>query len=91
MIDVPDKKDDWGLHNSQHPFFPPAQDEDSVKPAAKQTAKPAAAATPAPVAKPAQPAASAPSVVTPPVAAQPADGTPAQEPSTNYSPSHPAE
>jgi pilus assembly protein CpaC len=91
MIDVPDKKDDWGLHNSQHPFFPPGQDEDSVKPAAKPIAKPAAAATPTPVAKPAQPAAGAPTVATPPVAATPADGTPAQEPSTNYSPSHPAE
>jgi len=88
MIEPPDKKDDWGLHNPQHMGFP-VHDEDSVKPA-KKAAKPAAAAAPAPAGKPAQPAATAPSVVTPPVAAPPA-GTPAQEPSTNYSPSRPAE
>ncbi len=94
MIEPPDKKDDWGLHNPDHMGFP--HDEDSTKPA-KQKAKPAAAApvpatksAPASAAKPVQPAASSPSVVTPPVAAQPA-GSPAQEPSTNYSPSRPAE
>jgi len=88
MIEPPDKKDDWGLHNPQHMGFP-VHDEDSVKPA-KKAAKPAAAAAPAPTGKPAQPAAAAPAVVTPPVAAPPA-GTSAQEPSTNYSPSRPAE
>ncbi len=88
MIEPPDKKDDWGLHDPQHMGFP-VHDEDSVKPA-KQAAKPAAAAAPAPAGKPAQPAAAAPAVVTPPVAA-PTAGTPAQEPSTNYSPSRPAE
>jgi pilus assembly protein CpaC len=97
MIEAPDKKDDWGMHNPQHMGFP-VHDEDSVK-RAKRSAKHAAAATPAPAAKPApasaakpsQPAAAAPAVVTPPVAAQPATGSPAQEPSTNYSPSRPAE
>jgi pilus assembly protein CpaC len=100
MIEPPDKKDDWGLHNPQHMGFP-VHDEDSAKPA-KRHAKPAAAATPAPAAKSASaptakpaapPAASAPAVTTPPVAAQPAPaaGAPAQEPSTNYSPSRPAE
>ncbi|HXI82747.1 MAG TPA: pilus assembly protein N-terminal domain-containing protein [Verrucomicrobiae bacterium] len=95
MIEPPDKKDDWGLHNPQHMGFP-VNDEDSVKPA-KKAAKPAASAAPATkpasTAKPAtaQPAATAPTVATPPVAAQPATGTPAQEPSTNYSPSRPAE
>jgi pilus assembly protein CpaC len=95
MIEAPDKKDDWGLHNPQHMGFP-VHDEDSVK-RAKKAAKPAAAAAPAPAAKtapaakPAQPAAAAPAVVTPPVAAQPAAGNPAQEPSTNYSPARPAE
>jgi len=88
MIEPPDKKDDWGLHNPQHMGFP-VHDEDSVKPA-KKAAKPAAAAAPTPDGKPAQPAAGAPAVVTPAVAAPPA-GTPAQEPSTNYSPSRPAE
>jgi pilus assembly protein CpaC len=95
MIEPPDKKDDWGLHNPQHMGFP-VHDEDSVKPA-KRTARPAAAATPAPaaktspVAKPAQPTATAPAVATPPVAAQPATATPAQEPSSNYTPARPAE
>jgi len=90
MIEPPDKKDDWGLHNPQRMGFP-VHDEDSVKPA-KKAAKPAASAgKPAPTANPAQPAATAPSVVTPPVAAPPAAGTPTQEPSTNYSPSRPAE
>jgi len=94
MIEAPDKKDDWGLHNPQHMGFP-VQDEDSVKPA-KKARKPAAAAAPAPagkpapVAKPAQPATSSSEVVTPPVAAPPA-GSPAQEPATNYSPARPAE
>jgi pilus assembly protein CpaC len=100
MIEPPDKKDDWGLHNPDHLGFP-VHDEDSAKPA-KRTAgpKPSAASTTAPAAKPvpsaaakpsAQPAAAAPAVTTPPVAAKPAAGTPAQEPSTNYSPSRPAE
>ena len=95
MIEPPDKKDDWGLHNPDHMGFP-VHDEDSVK-RAKKAAKPAAAAAPATTAKPApatrpvQPAAAAPEVVTPPVAAQPAAGNPAQEPSTNYSPARPAE
>ena len=95
MIEPPDKKDDWGLHNPDHMGFP-VHDEDSVKPAKKAAkraaaAAPTPAAKPAPVAKPAQPAATAPEVVTPPVAAQPAAGTPTQEPSTNYSPARPAE
>jgi len=99
MIESPDKKDDWGLHNPQHMGFP-VHDEDSVKPA-KRAARPTAAAAPAPAAKsapaakPAQPVAAAPAptseVVTPAVTAQPANGAPAQEPSTNYSPSRPAE
>ena len=95
MIEPPDKKDDWGLHNPDHMGFP-VHDEDSVKQAKKAAkraaaAAPTPAAKPAPVAKPAQPAATAPEVVTPPVAAQPAAGTPTQEPSTNYSPARPAE
>jgi pilus assembly protein CpaC len=104
MIEPPDKKidrqskDDWGLHDPRHMGFP-VHDEDSVKRAkrAKQAAKPTAAAAPAPaaksapVAKPAQPVATAPVVVTPAVTAQPADGTPAPEPATNYSPARPAE
>jgi pilus assembly protein CpaC len=93
MIEPPDKKDDWGLHNPDHMGFP-VHDDDSVKPA-KRTAKPTAAAAPAtkpaPVVKSPQPAGGTTTVVTPPVAAPPATGTPAQEPSTNYSPSRPAE
>ena len=95
MIEPPDKKDDWGLHNIDHMGFP-VHDKDSVKPA-KKAAKPTAAAAPAPAAKTApaaklaQPAAAAPSVVTPAVAAPPATGNPAQEPSTNYSPARPAD
>jgi pilus assembly protein CpaC len=98
MIEPPDKKDDWGLHNPDHMGFP-VHDEDSVKPAKKAKAAKPAAAAPAPAAKPApaaaksaaQPTATAPAVATPPVAAPSAAGTAAQEPSTNYSPSRPAE
>ena len=89
MIEPPDKKDDWGLHNIDHMGFP-THDEDSVKPA-KKAAKPAPGAKPASTAKPGQPAAAAPSVVTPAVAAPPATGASAQEPATNYSPARPAE
>jgi pilus assembly protein CpaC len=96
MIEPPDKKDDWGMHNPDHLGFP-VHDNDSVKPAkrARPTTATTPAAKPAVAAKPSQPAAAtpapAPSVVTPAVTAQPADATPAQEPSTNYSPARPAE
>src|ERR1017187_3914273 len=96
MIEPPDKKDDWGMHNPDHLGFP-VHDNDSVKPAkrARPTTATTPAAKPAVAAKPPQPAAAtpapAPSVVTPAVTAQPADATPAQEPSTNYSPARPAE
>jgi pilus assembly protein CpaC len=101
MIEPPDKKDDWGLHNPDSLGFS-ALHRKSAAPTQKPapTARPTAAAKPSsppPVSKPAK--TERPVVVSPPVASpavekpmmkKPAPAAPTEEPATNYSPARPA-
>jgi pilus assembly protein CpaC len=101
MIEPPDKKDDWGLHNPDSLGFSALHGKSAAptqKPA--PTARPTAAAKPSsppPVSKPAK--TERPVVVSPPVASpavekpmmkKPAPAAPTEEPATNYSPARPA-
>ena len=85
MIEPPDKKDDWGLHNIDHLGFPVHENDPDAP--TKKAVKRAASTAPAPSAAPA----SSGTTGSAPAAAQPASGPAAQEPATNYSPARPAE
>jgi pilus assembly protein CpaC len=82
VLESPDKKDDWGMHNFDHMGFPQSEPT-PAKPAAT---KPAAAKQPSPAKQPtpAKPATS--------TSAKPATSTPqsSQDPTTNYTSARPA-
>jgi len=105
VLKTDEKQDDWGMHNPDSLGFGALKHdhEKAEKPAAKPVSKPTPAAKAAPAAKstsaPAAKPAARPAVVSPVVAAPPADKPAAQkpapatskeEPATNFSPARPS-